>query len=129
MEKKQYLILLFLLLTFKAFVMVGLILYAGIGLGPDEAQYWTWSQALDWGYYSKPPAIAWEIWLGTRLFGNTELGVRIGAVFLSFATSIAVYLLAKACSLKSETAFWAGIAMAFSPLGIMGSFLAITDGG
>jgi len=27
----------------------------------DEAQYWFWSQNLDFGYYSKPPMIAWFI--------------------------------------------------------------------
>ncbi|MET0689113.1 MAG: hypothetical protein ABWY38_07955, partial [Methyloceanibacter sp.] len=26
----------------------------------DEAQYWTWSRALDFGYFSKPPMIAWS---------------------------------------------------------------------
>ena len=31
-------------------------------LYPDEAQYWLWSRTLDWGYYSKPPMIAWLIW-------------------------------------------------------------------
>ena len=24
----------------------------------DEAQYWLWGQNLDWGYFSKPPMIA-----------------------------------------------------------------------
>ena len=30
----------------------------GITLYIDEAQYWTWAQHLDWGYFSKPPGIA-----------------------------------------------------------------------
>ncbi len=25
----------------------------------DEAQYWLWSQNLDFGYFSKPPLLAW----------------------------------------------------------------------
>ena len=33
----------------------------GTNLFFDEAQYWTWSQDLDFGYYSKPPLIAWII--------------------------------------------------------------------
>ncbi|MBC7667769.1 MAG: 4-amino-4-deoxy-L-arabinose transferase, partial [Gemmatimonadaceae bacterium] len=28
-------------------------------LYPDEAQYWLWSRHLDFGYFSKPPMIAW----------------------------------------------------------------------
>jgi Dolichyl-phosphate-mannose-protein mannosyltransferase len=124
---RSYLIALSAIILLKAFVMIGLISFGGIGLGPDEAQYWTWSQFLDWGYYSKPPGIAWQIWLGTKLFGNTELGVRFFSVVLSALLSYAVYLLALCCKTKPSTAFWAGVVMALSPLGVMASFLAITD--
>lgn len=126
---KHYLNFLVILLCVKAAAMVFVILYAGIGLGPDEAQYWTWSQQLDWGYYSKPPGIAWQNWLGTHLFGNTELGVRSMALLIGFITPLLVYATAKACRLAPSTCFWTSVAMAFSPLGIMSSFLAITDGG
>ena len=34
-------------------------------LYPDEAQYWLWSRTLAFGYYSKPPLIAWSIWAST----------------------------------------------------------------
>ncbi|WP_249274130.1 glycosyltransferase family 39 protein [Parachlamydia sp. AcF125] len=100
-----------------------------IGLGPDEAQYWTWSQALDWGYYSKPPGIAWQIGGGTQLFGNTELGVRFASILFGIIQPLLIYGLARACSLLPQTAFWAALIMAFSPLGVMGSLLAITDAG
>lgn len=113
----------------KALVMMGIIVYAGIGLGPDEAQYWTWSQALDWGYYSKPPGIAWQIWTGTQLLGQTEWGVRAGAVLLAMLQAWLVYLLALRAELKPYTALWCGLLMAFCPLGILGSLFAITDGG
>src|ERR1700676_3680117 len=85
--------LLFLLIL-KAFILMAIILYAGIELGPDEAQYWTWSQALDWGYYSKPPGIAWQIWLGTQVFGQIEWGVRFFSVIFAIFQAFAVYLLA-----------------------------------
>ena len=109
--------------------MVYVIMHAGIGLGPDEAQYWTWSKHLDWGYYSKPPAIAWQIFAGTYFLGDTELGVRTGALIIAFLLPWAVFGLAKACDLKSATAFWAGAVMALSPLGILSSLFATTDGG
>lgn len=116
-------------LTIKALAMAGVIFYAGIGLGPDEAQYWTWSQALDWGYYSKPPGIAWQIWLGTQIFSQTEWGVRSLSVLLAFLQALAVYRLGLGVGLRSGTAFWCGLLMAFCPLGILGSLFAITDGG
>ncbi len=31
-------------------------------LSEDEAHYWLWAQHLDYGYYSKPPGIAWVLW-------------------------------------------------------------------
>lgn len=116
-------------LLFKALFIVYVVLHAGIGLGPDEAQYWTWSQEPAVGYYSKPPGIAWEIWAGTQLFGNTELGVRSGALFIGTLLPLAVYFLGRAARLSSTASFWAAMVMAWSPLGIMASFLAITDGG
>lgn len=131
MEKqtKFFLYLLVAILLAKAAIVVYIILQAGIGLGPDEAQYWTWSRQLDFGYYSKPPGIAWQIWMGTHLFGNTELGVRFGSIVLATLIPLAVYWLSLECRLKPSTAFWASLAMALCPLGLMSSFLAITDVG
>lgn len=126
---KRYLSLLSLLLIIKALLLAFAILYAGIGLGPDEAQYWTWSQALDFGYYSKPPGIAWEIALGTWLFGNTEPGVRAMPLFIGFLLPFVIYVMARRCELKPAACFWAAVALACSPIGILASFLAITDGG
>src|SRR5262245_37489018 len=96
--------LLFSLLCVKAVVIAAGIYSGIIGLGPDEAQYWTWSQDLAWGYYSKPPGIAWEIWAGTQLLGNTELGVRLFSLIISFLLSLSVYFLAKTCKLTSKGA-------------------------
>jgi len=126
---KRYLPILFILVALKALVLLYAILHAGIGLGPDEAQYWTWSRHLDWGYYSKPPGIAWEIALGTSLFGNTELGVRFMPLAIGSMLPFLVYLMAKRCRLTPSASFWAAVCMAFCPLGILASFLAITDGG
>ena len=126
---KRYLIFLTSLLAVKAILLVFAILYASIGIGPDEAQYWTWSRHLDWGYYSKPPGIAWEIALGTFFFGNTELGVRFMPLVIGFLLPYIVYIMTMRCNLKPMACFLAAICMAFCPIGILASFLAITDGG
>lgn len=62
-------------------------------LSPDEAHYWLWSKNLDTGYYSKGPAIAYLIRAGTILWGDTELGVRFLAPFLSLLGSVILYRL------------------------------------
>ncbi len=120
---------LILLLLLKAIVLGLLILFYNVGLSPDEAQYWTWSQQLDWGYYSKPPGIAWQIWGSTALLGNSEFGVRAGALLIGFLIPLAVYYLARVSGLNEKTAFWAGVVTAFSPFGVYLSLAATTDGG
>lgn len=101
----------------------------GLGLMPDEAQYWTWSRDLSYGYYSKPPGIAYEIAFGTLFFGDTECGVRFGALLLSFALSIGIYFLARQGGLQARYAFWSSIAFSLAPVGILSSVLATTDCG
>jgi 4-amino-4-deoxy-L-arabinose transferase-like glycosyltransferase len=121
-------VLLFLLLI-RAALLGWVMSQEMIGLAPDEAQYWTWSQALDWGYYSKPPGIAWQIYLTTSLLGNTLLGVRLGALIMGSGLSFAVYAVARAARLEKRTAFWAAVVTMVSPLGVYLSIVATTDGG
>lgn len=120
---------LILILVLRAIFIILILLFGGIGLGPDEAQYWTWSKMLDWGYYSKPPGIAWQIKAGTLLFGDTELGVRFFSLILGTLLSLATYLLAEKCYVQRHTAVLAAVGISLTPLGIFGSFFAITDVG
>jgi 4-amino-4-deoxy-L-arabinose transferase-like glycosyltransferase len=57
----------------------------------DEAYYWLWSKHLAAGYYDHPPLIAFLIRAGTAVFGDSSIGVRVGAVLLSFASVWAVW--------------------------------------
>ncbi|MEL6325208.1 MAG: glycosyltransferase family 39 protein, partial [Pseudomonadota bacterium] len=61
-----------------------------LGLGPDEAQYWRWAQSLEWGYFSKPPLIAWLIAGATSMFGDAEWAIRLPAPFLHMVTALLV---------------------------------------
>lgn len=126
--KDKNLMWLLIILLVKAFIIALIVLFGGIHLSPDEAQYWTWSQALDFGYYSKPPGIAWEIFIGTAIFQNNEFGIRFFAMVIGFLLPIATYFLALKCKLKETTAFFAALMMAFSPIGFAASFFATTDG-
>ena len=51
----------------------------GFDLHFDEAQYWEWSQRLDWSYATKGPLVAWLIAASTALFGHGEWQVRLFA--------------------------------------------------
>src|SRR2546423_7742960 len=60
-------------------------------LYPDEAQYWLWSRIPAFGYYSKPPMVAWAIWASTAFGGDTEPWVRLPAgLFQGAATPLGV---------------------------------------
>jgi dolichol-phosphate mannosyltransferase len=79
-----------------AYAFVLRLVYAGsVELMPEEAYYWNYSRHLDFGYLDHPPMVAWLIRLGTDLFGQTEFGVRAGALCCGAVTSIFVYKLAR----------------------------------
>jgi 4-amino-4-deoxy-L-arabinose transferase-like glycosyltransferase len=89
--------------------------HLGVTLYIDEAQYWTWAQHLDWGYYSKPPLIAWLIRLCTSLFGDGLVAVKLPSLVLYPATAWVLFKLGEYL-FDARTGFRAGLALAFIPL-------------
>jgi hypothetical protein len=55
---------------------------ATINLSPQEAYYWNYSIHPDLSYPDHPPMVAWVIRAGTLLLGKSEIGVRIGGLWL-----------------------------------------------
>jgi 4-amino-4-deoxy-L-arabinose transferase-like glycosyltransferase len=74
-------------LAIAALTIVRFVAAAVLPLSADEAYYWLWSRHLAAGYFDHPPAIAFVIRAGTLMFGDTPLGVRIGALLLSLLAS------------------------------------------
>ena len=87
---KADIILLFGLFCLFALRIFG-IYTTPLELGVDEAQYWVWSQDLSFGYYSKPPLIAWLISISHFVFGHSTFGVRIFAPLLQFITTLIIW--------------------------------------
>ncbi|MEL6318175.1 MAG: glycosyltransferase family 39 protein, partial [Pseudomonadota bacterium] len=92
----------------------------------DEAQYWSYGEALDLGYYSKPPLAAWLIRLSTEAFGDTVFGVRFFApvahawiAWLLFATGRRLF--------DARAGFWASILYLTLPGVTVSSGLMTTD--
>jgi 4-amino-4-deoxy-L-arabinose transferase-like glycosyltransferase len=57
----------------------------------DEVQYWLWGQTLDWGYYSKPPLIAWVMRGVTDLAGSdAAFWLRMPGAVLHGVTALLV---------------------------------------
>lgn len=95
-------------------------------LYPDEAQYWLWSRELAFGYFSKPPMIAWLIWLTTTIGGDAEAWVRLSAPLLHGITALVVHRIA-----RRLYGGWAGLAAAaiysLMPGVVLSSGLMATD--
>ena len=97
-----------------------------IDLYPDEAQYWIWAQHPAWGYFSKPPMVAWLIAASIQCFGDTDLAVKLPATLMYFFTSIVVYRIAERLY-ESQTAAWAAIAFITLPSVSLSSVVISTD--
>ncbi len=91
----------------------------------DEAQYWVWSQHLAFGYFTKPPLLAWIIRL-TTLMGDAEPLVRLSAPLLHAAAAIFVFLAANRLY-DARTALFALLTYALMPAVQLGSFVVSTD--
>ena len=95
-------------------------------LYPDEAQYWFWAQHLAFGYYSKPPVVAWLIALTTGLFGDSEFAIRLSAPLLHTGTAIFVYAIG-ARLYDRRVGLWSALAYASLPGASISAFIISTD--
>jgi dolichol-phosphate mannosyltransferase len=77
-------------------VLLRLIYCSQVELLPEETYYWNYSRHLDIGYLDHPPMVAWLIRAGTAVFGQSEFGVRVGAIFCGAIASWYVYRLTQA---------------------------------
>jgi 4-amino-4-deoxy-L-arabinose transferase-like glycosyltransferase len=95
-------------------VRVAVLVVSPLQLYPDEAQYWWWAQTPDWGYFSKPPMIAWVIWQTTTLFGNSEWAIRLASPLLHDATALLVFGIAR-LTFNARTGLWSALAYLTTP--------------
>jgi 4-amino-4-deoxy-L-arabinose transferase-like glycosyltransferase len=95
-------------------------------LYPDEAQYWLWSRELAFGYYSKPPMLAWLIALTTGVGGDAEPWVRMSSPLLHAATGLILFKVAERL-FDRRTAFWAGVLYLLMPGVQLSAGIASTD--
>jgi hypothetical protein len=105
---------------------IGVLIATPLNLGPDEAQYWSWSLTPAFGYFSKPPMIAWLIGASTAICGDGEACIRVGAPLLHAATTILVFLAARTLY-DARVGVWAALTYALMPGTSFSSLLITTD--
>ena len=115
-------------LTIAVLVALRLIVVIAspLEIGPDEAQYWRWSRTLDFGYYSKPPLIAWMIALSTAVFGNGEWAIRFFAPILHGVAAYFLFLLGRR-AFDDRTGAWAAAIYMLMPGVWLSSTIMSTD--
>ena len=87
--------------------------YSTVDLFFDEAQYWAWSREPAFGYFSKPPLLAWTIWLAEHICGSSEACIRAPAPVFWFGTSLLIYAVAHLIY-DGRVAFYAALSLALA---------------
>ena len=94
-------------------------------LYPDEAQYWVWSRHLAFGYFTKPPLIAWLIRL-TTFTSDAEPFVRVSSPLLHAAAGLFLFRAARRLY-DGRAALAALFVYALTPAVQLGAFVVSTD--
>jgi 4-amino-4-deoxy-L-arabinose transferase-like glycosyltransferase len=118
-------LLLILLIVLTVIRLAGLT-FSVVDLFYDEAQYWSWAQDLAFGYFSKPPLLAWLL-AGTRqVCGDAEWCLRAPSPLLYFATSLIVYFAGRLLY-DERTGFWGALLTALTTGVVFSSRIISTD--
>ena len=102
------------------------LLLCPLDLVGDEAYYWDWSRQLDWGYYSKPPMVAWINALSTGILGSHTVAVRLPAVLFGALSMLGIYALASRM-FGARTGFWSVVLLAVTPGSVVLNMLMTID--
>ncbi len=120
----QSAVLLMVALTLWRIVMLA---FDTTDLFVDEAQYWLWAQHLDFGYYSKPPMIAWVLRGVEEISGSTGIfWIRICGPLFHLATGLVLMQVARRL-FDREIAAWTGATFLTLPGVALSSVFFSTD--
>jgi hypothetical protein len=98
----------------------------GLGLHFDEAQYFVWSLEPAWGYFSKPPMVAWVIGAARLACGDSASCIRLPST-LAFAGATAFVFLTGRRLFDGRVAFWAALLFLLAPIVAFLSWFITTD--
>jgi 4-amino-4-deoxy-L-arabinose transferase-like glycosyltransferase len=113
------------LVAVTAIRIVGLH-FSVVDLFFDEAQYWAWSRELSFGYFSKPPLLAWVIAATDPVCGSGESCVRLASPLFHLGTSLLVYAIASKLY-DRQVAAWSALVFALGTGLVFSSRIISTD--
>jgi 4-amino-4-deoxy-L-arabinose transferase-like glycosyltransferase len=115
-----------ILLAGLTFVRLIGLKFSVVDLFYDEAQYWAWSREPAFGYFSKPPLLAWTIALSEQVCGSSEACIRAPAPVFYFATSLLVYAIARQLY-DAQVAFYSALSTALATGCVFSARIISTD--
>ncbi len=92
----------------------------------DEAQYWSWSLEPAFGYYSKPPLVAWLIGLSGKLCGDSPFCIRLPAPLIHTVTAAIIFLIGRRLH-GDRVGLWSALTFATLPGISLSSGIISTD--
>ena len=101
---------------------------AGVSLSVDESYYVAWSKSPDFGYWTKPPMIAWTIGAARLLCGESAGCVRLVPVIAFPLSTLLMFVLARRLAFTEWQACVAALAFATLPMTSFYGVAATTDG-
>ena len=117
----------FTLVAFALLIKFFAVLSTNFDLFGDEAQYWIWSENLDFGYYSKPPLLAWVIGSFSFLFGSAFVTLKIIPIGTYVLITFVIYLISQELYNNKKLALLSGATFYLLPAVSLSSFLISTD--
>jgi hypothetical protein len=92
-------------------------------VSPDEAYYWLWTRPLQLSYFDHPGMVAWWMWCGVHVFGDTATGVRVTALLSTIITTALVWDTGRIVWASREAgaraALWLNAMLLFGAAGIL----------
>ena len=117
--------------AYSVLVIVGLKVcasfFTNFSLYGDEAQYWLWSQNLDFGFFSKPPLLAWFLSGHILLFGDSFFSLKMFPLMIYFLLFFAFYRLCLKLNLPKNKSVICSFGFLLIPAATVSSFLISTD--
>lgn len=92
----------------------------------DEAQYWAYGQEPAWGYFSKPPLVAWLIRAATDFGGDTLFALRFASPVAHGLVAWLIFLTGRRVW-DGQTGFWAAAGYTAAPGVGLSAMIMSTD--
>ena len=99
------------------------IVAATTSLSPDEAYYWLWTRPVQLSYFDHPGMVAWWMWCGVHLFGDTAFAVRFPTLVSTVLVSAVVWDTARVVwrsrAAAARATLWLNATVLFGAVGIL----------